>query len=533
MVMYQPLRVFVTCASLLIATAIPVARAPSAGAAVCSATAYPAAVAADNPVLWYQLNDSSGPVARDSSSSPHNGTYRGGVSFGAPGPTDCGLVPGVTLNGSTGYVSNANVVTSPATFSLEIWFKTTTTDGGWLIGFGNTVTGASTTDDRLLYMNNPGQVYFGVAPNQTIHTTADYNNGSWHQALATIGPAGMFLYIDGALAASDSKITASAQTYSGSWRVGYNNITGWPSSPHSDFFAGSLAQASVYNYALSAARVAAHYTAATNPAPGLTITKTADATSAAPGSTVRYTITATDTGQIALTGASLSDSLSGVLDDATYNADAAATTGTVSFASPNLTWTGSLAVGGSVTITYSVTVKNPVTGDKTMINRVTSTTSGSNCPAGSTDPRCAVSISVVTGDLSVTAPASANLGSAAAGETLTGLLGSYQVTDNRAAAGASWTATITATGFTTGAGTPALTIPARDADYLTSPLTTTGTATFTRTAATTLSGSPQTIVTATGANGDNSAAWTASAAVHLPGSAVAGTYAGVITCSVA
>jgi hypothetical protein len=99
----------------------------------------------------------------------------------------------------------------------------------------------------------------------------------------------------------------------------------------------------------------------------------------------------------------------------------------------------------------------------------------------------------------------------------------------RAAAGAPWTATVTATGFTAGAGTPLLTVPGRDAGYLTSPLTTSGMATFTRTPVTTLSGSPQTIVTATGASGDNSAAWTASVAVHLPASAVADTYAGVIT----
>src|SRR5260370_23919213 len=34
---------------------------------------------------------------------------------------------------------------------------------------------------------------------------------------------------------------------------------------------------------------------------------------------------------------------------------AATTTGSVSFASPTLTWTGDLAVGASATITYSVT----------------------------------------------------------------------------------------------------------------------------------------------------------------------------------
>ena len=42
----------------------------------------------------------------------------------------------------------------------------------------------------------------------------------------------------------------------------------------------------------------------------------------------------------------MTDDLTGVLDDATYNGNAAASTGTVSFTSPALTWTGSLAPGG-------------------------------------------------------------------------------------------------------------------------------------------------------------------------------------------
>ena len=53
-----------------------------------------------------------------------------------------------------------------------------------------------------------------------------------------------------------------------------------------------------------------------------------------PGATVQYTVTVTDTGQTPYTGAAVTDDLSGVLDDAAYNGDAAATAGSVSFASP-------------------------------------------------------------------------------------------------------------------------------------------------------------------------------------------------------
>src|SRR6202041_836803 len=115
--------------------------------------------------------------------------------------------------------------------------------------------------------------------------------------------------------------------------------------------------------------------------PGLTIVKTANTSAAVPGQAVGYTVTLTDTGQTPYTGAVVTDSLAALANDAVYNGNAAATTGSVTYAAPVLTWTGSLVPGGSATITYSVTVNNPDTGDHVLANTVTSTTSGSNCPA--------------------------------------------------------------------------------------------------------------------------------------------------------
>ena len=136
--------------------------------------------------------------------------------------------------------------------------------------------------------------------------------------------------------------------------------------------------------------------------PGLTIAlTTSTGTTTTPGAVVPYTITVTNSGQTAYTGAAFTDPLSGVLDDASYDGDAAASAGTVSFASPNLTWTGNLAVGAAATITFSVTVKNPDTGDKLLASTVTSATAGSNCPAGSTDSRCASSVPVLVPGLAI------------------------------------------------------------------------------------------------------------------------------------
>ena len=268
--------------------------------------------------------------------------------------------------------------------------------------------------------------------------------------------------------------------------------------------------------------------------PALTISITALTSSTAPGDTVNYTITIADTGQTAYAGATVTDSLTGVLDDATYDNDAAATGGgTVSFAAPDLTWTGDLSPGATVTVTYSVSVNDPATGNLTLANTVSSADPGSNCLSGSSDPRCSSSIPVVLGVLSITAPASASLGSAAPGGTASASLGIVQVTDGRAGV-AGWTATTSATDFTTGVGTPAETIPVHDVQYLISGFTsTTGSATFTPTPVTDLSGTAQAVVTATNVNGDNSAAWNPVIQVSVPSGAVGGTYSATITHSVA
>ncbi|MFG1867237.1 DUF7927 domain-containing protein [Micromonospora arborensis] len=136
--------------------------------------------------------------------------------------------------------------------------------------------------------------------------------------------------------------------------------------------------------------------------PALSISKHANVGTITPGGTVGYTITVTNSGQTDYTGATLSDSLAAVLDDATFNNDAVATGGVVSYAAPTLTWTGDLAVGGSAVITYSVAVHNPSDGDRSMTNAVTSTTPGSNCPAGGTDPGCTVTVTVLIPALNIT-----------------------------------------------------------------------------------------------------------------------------------
>src|SRR4029077_10288575 len=97
-------------------------------------------------------------------------------------------------------------------------------------------------------------------------------------------------------------------------------------------------------------------------------------------------------------------------DDAAYNNDAAATRGAVTFTSPTLTWTGDLTPGQAATITFTVTVNNPDTGDHVLPSTLTSAATGNNCSTGSTDSRCTTTTNIVgltivnTANVSTTTP---------------------------------------------------------------------------------------------------------------------------------
>jgi fimbrial isopeptide formation D2 family protein/uncharacterized repeat protein (TIGR01451 family) len=107
------------------------------------------------------------------------------------------------------------------------------------------------------------------------------------------------------------------------------------------------------------------------------------------GDKLTYTVTVTEPGTSAAPSLnpSISDDLSNVLDDATYNNDATTSAGTVNITGNTLSWSlAAIMPGQVVTITYSVTIGTQSAGDGKITNVVTGP--GQCVPAADQNPNC-------------------------------------------------------------------------------------------------------------------------------------------------
>ena len=221
--------------------------------------AYGKAVTTDQPSLYWRLDETgTGSTAVSTTPSPDAGLITGGVTKGLPGALG-GTGTAFGLDGQQGQVVQVQEAPAPSTYSTELWFSTTSTSGGKLIGYGDSAQGLSSNYDRHVYLQDDGRIVFGTWTGQanTVTTDRAYNDGAWHQVVATQSSAGMVLYVDGVAVGTNPQ--AGAQGYTGRWHVG-GDVT-WGSS--SSYVAGSIDEVSVYPTALTAAQVAAHHDAGT------------------------------------------------------------------------------------------------------------------------------------------------------------------------------------------------------------------------------------------------------------------------------
>ncbi|MGY1805394.1 PKD domain-containing protein [Blastococcus sp. SYSU D00922] len=216
---------------------------------------YSDTVLADNPAHFWRLDESAGATTSYDQAGFDDLGVNGGVTLGTPGALAGTSNTAGTFNGSGGLAATAAAVPGPQVFSVEAWFKTTSTSGGKIVGFGNQNTGTSNNYDRHIFMGGDGRVQFGVYPGftATVGNGTRYNDGQWHHVVGTLGSTGMAMYIDGQLAGQRGDVT-TAQDYSGYWRIGGDNA--WAGDV---WFDGAVDDVAVYGTALTQRQAQRHF----------------------------------------------------------------------------------------------------------------------------------------------------------------------------------------------------------------------------------------------------------------------------------
>jgi hypothetical protein len=188
----------------------------------------------------------------------NNGTLQGGVTYtnGKVGQT-------FNLDGASGFISTALLITNPQTFTLSLWFRTATSRGGVLISFDSSQTALTgSMYDRNIYMDNTGALHFGFWGPTQINSAAGYNDNHWHFAVGSLSAStGLSFYVDGVLVGNNPAAT-TPENYNGYWRIGEDNLGNWPPpQPSSYYFSGQIDEVAIFNRVLSPLEVYAIYAA--------------------------------------------------------------------------------------------------------------------------------------------------------------------------------------------------------------------------------------------------------------------------------
>ena len=210
---------------------------------------YPTAVLADSPSIYYRMDDLSGTTCAPLAGG--NGLYQNTPTLGVSGCT-ADSDSGVRFSAA----SSQNMISNPAAnrapiadvFTIEMWMKFTSlaqSSVPYLAG-GNAAQVQINADNTLSIVKG-GVAALGTTSAKIQDTT------TWHHFVWTKNGATNKVYLD----AVDVTPTITNQTFT----TGGTNADQWAGFP-GFFYNGALDELAVYTSALSAARVSAHFAAA-------------------------------------------------------------------------------------------------------------------------------------------------------------------------------------------------------------------------------------------------------------------------------
>lgn len=206
---------------------------------------YATEVLADRPLGFWRLNEKSGTTARGMMSTNVDGTYSGSYTQGATGPGIDGLTSTLFTGGNVGATSAA--LRPTAAFTIEVWFK------GAAQGANVDLVATNTRGYQLGITNATGFPYIKWTDSGPVTKTKNGNvnvsNNVYHHLVGTFDGSTLTLFVDGAQNGGAGTAGSGAVDYTGVTTTAISTLN------------GQLANAAVYDTALSPARILAHYNA--------------------------------------------------------------------------------------------------------------------------------------------------------------------------------------------------------------------------------------------------------------------------------
>jgi RHS repeat-associated protein len=197
-------------------------------------------ILSDTPSAYYRLGETSGSTAADSSGHGVNGTYGASKTLGT-----AGAIAGDTDKSATDTSTSVALMTAPSASlpsgnsarSLEVWMRTSGLGGSDfpIVGYGGVQLRGDWNNELKLYINGTFQT-LAAAP-------FPMGDSNWHLYDLTFNGTTVTVYADGTTVLSFAvTISTDATSFAlGPWTADFD-------------------EAAVYPAALSAARVAAHWT---------------------------------------------------------------------------------------------------------------------------------------------------------------------------------------------------------------------------------------------------------------------------------
>lgn len=211
----------------------------------------------DAPSIVYKLDEASGSSVTDYSGNSDTGTIVGTVGYRVPGPAMLGYGMDFTTSGDL--VKNTNTLNF-AIATLEVWAKIPVAPGSTSQVVGFVQANSIGTSDKDVMATSTGKIrWYGFdGGTKTDDSTNVVTNNFWRHIVCVANGTTLEMYVD---AVNVSTLhTACGNTFTG-YAAGQPSIQlgGNQTGLAAIWQAQSLAWFSVYNSALSAARIQAHF----------------------------------------------------------------------------------------------------------------------------------------------------------------------------------------------------------------------------------------------------------------------------------